>query len=569
MIKNISAICFDVGGTLKATIKNPEGNNAGVKALQFMLGNNETIEGFQQKLRLREKTYRRWCKRSLIELDEGRIWSEFLLPDYPADFVKENALTFNQMWRASRNNDMLPDAVDTIRTLKARGYRLAIISNTTSSVETPRMLAEHGITDCFETIILSCVFGRRKPHPSLFLQAARALNTPPQSCAYIGDFIARDLIGAKQAGFGEVGIINIKGYEIDAYDPDDEVEEDRITEIKPSFRIGTLSDLLDYFPSTNPSALCKDELKQPLQLYEIALSSMWSADQLMPFSDTFAEARKLGFTSFELTSKVTPSLHEQWNHNEFYISTIHDPCPSSLSYSELKENDIALSSTNEQNRRSAIDTLKRSIDLAQRLGSRSVVIHCGTVLCDQNWDTKMRRLYREGLQNTPEYSEMSEEFISDRSAHCQPHIQAVTKSLQEIITYADGSSVALALENRNRFFDIPLPDELDLFLSLCREPWFGFQFDVGHAHNLDRLGLVNQVVWIERFKSRMIGVHLHDVKGLRDHCVPGTGDVDFTRVASWIPQHALRTLEITPDASLLDIAAGLEVLHGSGCIIRI
>lgn len=568
MTKNISAICFDVGGTLKATIKNPEGNSAGVKALQSMLGNNETSEVFQQKLRLREKTYRRWCKRSLIELDERRIWSEFLLPDYPAGFVKENALTFNQLWRASRNNDMLPDAVYTIRALKERGYRLAIISNTTSSIETPHMLAENGIVECFDSVILSCVFGRRKPHPSLFLQAARDLNVLPQHCVYIGDFLARDLIGAKQAGYGEVGIINIKGYEVDEFDPDDEVEEDRITEIKPSFRIGKLSELLDYFPAPNPFAQCNDELKQPSQLYEIALSSMWSADQPMPFNNTFTEARKLGFTSFELTSKVTPSLHEQWNHNEFYISTIHDPCPSGLSYSELKEKDIALSSTNEHNRRAAIDTLKRSIDLAQHLGSRSVVIHCGTVLCDQSRDTKLRRLYREGLQNTPEYSELSEEFISERSAHCQPHIQAVTKSLQEIIPFADGSGVALALENRNRYHDIPLPDELDLFLNLCHEPWFGFQFDVGHAHNLDRLGLVNQDEWIDRFQSRMIGVHLHDVKGLRDHRVPGTGDVDFTRIASWIPQHALRTLEITPDASLLDIAAGLEVLHRSGCINR-
>lgn len=464
---------------------------------------------------------------------------------------------------------MLPDAVHTIRALKERGYKLAIISNTTSSFETPQMLAENGIVDCFETVILSCVFGRRKPHPSLFLQAARDLHVLPQHCAYIGDYLARDLIGAKQAGFGEVGIINIKGYEVDAFDPDDEVEEDRITEIKPSFRIGTLSELLDHFPMLSPAGSGEDEPNQPSQMFEIALSSMWSADQPMQFNNTFAEARKLGFTSFELTSKVSPSLYDQWNHNEFYISTVHDPCPSDLSYAQLKEKDIALSSTNEQNRRAAIDMLKRSIELAQRLGSRSVVIHCGTVLCDQSRDSKMRRLYRESLTNTPDYSELLNNFISDRSAICQPHVEAVIRSLQEIIPFADGSGVALALENRNRYHDIPLPDELDVFLSLCREPWFGFQFDVGHAHNLDRLGLVDQVEWIERFKSRMIGVHLHDVKGLRDHSVPGTGDVDFYQIASWIPQHALRTLEITPDASLQEIAAGLKVLTASGCICRI
>ena len=105
-----------------------------------------------------------------------------------------------------------------------------------------------------------------------------------------------------------------------------------------------------------------------------------------------------------------------------------------------------------------------------------------------------------------------------------------------------------------------------LFLDLCSEAWFGFQYDVGHAHNQDVLGTVPHSAWIPRFTSRMIGVHLHDVKGIEDHLVPGRGEIDFTRIAEHIPAGTLRTLEISPAATTDEIARGLEILTETGCI---
>ena len=569
MTDHIKAICFDVGGTLRATIKNRESNLDYIRNLQSFLGLEGEPTDFLSLLRKREKEYRKWCKKTLRELPETELWTRYMLPDFPHDFVWQNAITLNQLWRSSRNNQIFPDAASTIKTLAERGYKLSIVSNTTSSIEAPAMLAENGLTELFHPVILSCVVGSRKPHPSMFLQAARGMGVLPENCAYVGDNLSRDLVGAMQAGFGSVIIINMVGYQTDEYDPDDDFQMDTITETKPQHRIGRLSDLLHIFHGASAADSQETEPSQPEELYNISLSTMWSADQEMPFSETFALARKLGFTGFEFSNKVTPRLYQEWDRNKYYVSTLHDPCPSEFGYTELKIQDVSLSSLDETQRQKAVDNLKRSIDLAVRLGSRSVVVHCGSIHCDHSRDTIIREWYLQGKAGTPEYIQIQQDYIADRDQHKQPHLNQVLRSLEEMIAFARGSGISIGLENRNRYHDLPLPDEMETFLQLCDEPWFGFQYDAGHAHNLEALGMVGKGEWLRRFHHRLIGMHLHDVDGLQDHLAPGMGEVDYSSLAPYLGDGILRTLEVSPDCTLEQIAHGLEVLVDHGCVKKV
>lgn len=569
MTDHIRAICFDVGGTLRAAIKNRESNLDYIRDLQSFLGVEGEPADFLSVLRIREQEYRMWCKKTLIELPETELWTRYMLPDFPHDFVWQHAITLNQMWRSSRESRIFPDTVNTIKALAERGYKLSIVSNTTSSIDAPAMLAENSLTEYFQPVILSCVAGSRKPHPSMFLQAARGMGMLPENCAYVGDNLSRDLIGAIQAGFGSVIIINMAGYETDEYDPDDDFQPETITETRPQYRIGRLTELLNIFHGAPEASSEATEPTQPDRLYDISLSTMWSADQEMPFSETFTIARKLGFVGFEFSNKITPNLYQQWDRNKYYVATIHDPCPSEFGYTELKQQDVALSSLDETQRQKAVDSLKRSIDLAVRLGSRSVVVHCGAVHCDHSGDKILRRLYLQGKSETAEYLQVKQDYIASRNQHKQPHIAQVMRSLEAVIPFAAGSGVAIALENRNRYHDLPLPDEMETFLALCTEPWFGFQYDAGHAHNLEALGMVGKGEWLRRFHTRLIGMHLHDVKGLQDHLAPGMGEVDYSSLAPYLGDGVLRTLEVSPDCTIEQLAHGLEVLVSHGCIKKV
>lgn len=563
MPENIEAIIFDVGGTLRPSEIVDIPDLGHIRALQTFVNMNGNPQDFLQKIRQREKAYRHWAKRNLIELSEADLWSQFLLPEAPVEFIRQNAVKLNQLWRENRKKALLPDAVFTLNTLADRGYTLAVISNTTSSTETHQILESYGVTHLFKTILLSSLYGRRKPHASLFFEACRAIGVPPERCAYIGDSPSRDLIGARQAGFGAVIIINIQSYVQDDFNPDDETEPGSITEMRPDGRIGRLSELLKIFqkPAERSSAA------MPARRYfDAALSTMWGVDQPEPFTETFHQALGAGFCRFELNHKVSPELYGQFEANRFYVSTVHEPCPTPYSYEEKKIRDFAFSSLDEQRRVESVDMVKRSIDLACRLGARSVVVHPGSIVGDRSRDDRLRVLFQQGKKGSLEYEALRLEAIRHRAQEAPPFIDQTMKSLSEIVAFARGTGILLGLENRYRYYDIPLPDELDRFLAEFNEDWIGFQLDTGHAFTLDALGLVNQQEWLNRFGKKIIGVHFHDVIGITDHQIPGTGEIDFQEIGRHIPADAQKTLEVGPHASLADLRSGMEELVRNGCV---
>ena len=560
METQIRAILFDVGGTLRTTEKVEGRERAFLEEMKAFLGFTGSIDELVQKLIGGEKAYRRWCKKSLVELSEQQLWVRFMLPDQPADFIGANAVKLNQLWRNSKGKKiLLPNTIETLKELARRGYLLSIISNTTSSVEVPQLLEDNGISHLFASVILSTVYGRRKPHPSLFLDAVRDLHVHAEDCAYIGDRPSRDVVGAREAGFSKVVIIQAKG-----------LKHENLEEVpmKPDHVISNLGELLAIFPDRKGVKPLQKEYFQPDFLYDVALSTMWGIGQKTSFADTFASGRKMGFARFELNHAVSPVLFGQIDFNLYRIGNVHDPCPATLSMNELKDRDWLISSPDEECRKKGVEVNLRSIDLAVKLGAKSVIIHPGQVNGDRSMDRRLRVLFENGLKGTAEYEELKEAMVRDRQARVGVHLDAVLRSLKEIIDYTRPLKISLGLENRYRYYDIPLLDEMQLLLDLCKEPWYGFQYDVGHAQTLSQLGLDDHETWLKRYGSRIVGTHIHDVIGITDHQAPGLGEVDFAMVASHLPADAWRTLEVGPQASFDEIVNGMEVLARFGCVAK-
>ena len=567
MQRLIKAILFDIGGTLRVTNPNEGRDLARVSELMALVGIESSVDDFMARIRRGEKSYRRWCKPNYIELPEAELWSRFLLPEYPEAFIRENAVRLNQLWRESRRKYVLPDMAATMRELSQRGYKLGLISNTTSSIEGYQLLDETGLTELFSSVILSAEFGRRKPHPSLFTEAARRAGVEPGECAYVGDRPSRDLIGARQAAYGAAVIINTEGYTTDEYDPDDyDPEKDAHLEIKPDYWIRRLTELLAIFPGVHSAGAAESKTAPSYRLYDVALSTMWHVDQSVPFNETFETARKIGISRSELNHQVTPQHLAGWERDLNYISTVHDPCPAPESLEQLKENDTLVSSLDEAKRRAAVDLVKHTLDFAVALGARSVVLHSGSVQCDRSRDRQLRKLFDAGLRDADEFASLRDEMVRHRAHFAPPHLEALKKSLLELIEFSRGSGVTIGVENRYRYYDLPLPDEMEQILLLSDENHFGFQLDTGHAHALEALGVCEKNTWLTRFGSRIIGVHLHDVRGLKDHQVPGRGEVDFSLIATHLPENCQKTMEITPHATPDEIAKGLKYLETTGCI---
>jgi sugar phosphate isomerase/epimerase len=62
----------------------------------------------------------------------------------------------------------------------------------------------------------------------------------------------------------------------------------------------------------------------------------------------------------------------------------------------------------------------------------------------------------------------------------------------------------------------------------------------------------------------LIGVHLHDALGVEDHRPPGHGEIDFAMVKAYLPDEAIKIMEIRPEATGEEILEGREYLKAKG-----
>jgi putative hydrolase of the HAD superfamily len=90
------------------------------------------------------------------------------------------------------------DVPPTLRLLKERGVRLGIISNWDDRLRL--LLQRLSLYGHFETIVISCEAGWRKPARQIFERACSALNTHPEETLHVGDSYEMDFLGARAAG---------------------------------------------------------------------------------------------------------------------------------------------------------------------------------------------------------------------------------------------------------------------------------------------------------------------------------------------------------------------------------
>jgi HAD superfamily hydrolase (TIGR01509 family) len=90
-----------------------------------------------------------------------------------------------------------------LETLRARGLRVAIVSNTPWGAPGNSFrgeLARHGLTDVVDAIVFCVDVGWRKPHAAPFERALQLLGARADEAAFVGDDAVWDVSGALAAG---------------------------------------------------------------------------------------------------------------------------------------------------------------------------------------------------------------------------------------------------------------------------------------------------------------------------------------------------------------------------------
>ena len=114
-----------------------------------------------------------------------------------------------------------PSVLETLESLKKKGLKLGVVTDGVRLKAWMRLNAA-GLDGFFDTVVTFDDTGKKKPAKEPFLKACEELKVKPEECIMVGDWVERDIEGAKKLGmktclakYGQViGKKNRADYEI-------------------------------------------------------------------------------------------------------------------------------------------------------------------------------------------------------------------------------------------------------------------------------------------------------------------------------------------------------------------
>jgi sugar phosphate isomerase/epimerase len=298
-----------------------------------------------------------------------------------------------------------------------------------------------------------------------------------------------------------------------------------------------------------------------------AISTTWNSYFHSDVKEMLNEIKGIGLDTIEIgynfNSRRLKELISLINMMGIKIVSVHNfcPMPSGVRLNRFSTDYYRLSSLNERERRRAVDYTKKSIDTACLVSSQAVVIHAGTVELNKNYVRTLLNLYNEDKINSEEYREAKQRLLAARQDKIAGHLESVVRSLREILSYVKSTGVKIGLETRYYPNEIPNIEETEYLLNLFKNKGLVYWHDVGHAETNERLGIASHTEYLNKFADYMMGIHLHDIKGIDDHLAPFSGDFNFSKLDFYMmPDGLIKVIEAHPPATAQQIRESIKRL---------
>jgi sugar phosphate isomerase/epimerase len=299
----------------------------------------------------------------------------------------------------------------------------------------------------------------------------------------------------------------------------------------------------------------------------IGLSTSWNGPGTSP-QRLLEQHRSLGFRRLEAYAHFLPdelhALDAAARERDMHIGSLHAPCPVPTDTSGRRQAlGDWLASTNPSERTLAVEAHKRTIDAAVEVGAKAIVVHLGNSGAVSRQNAIFEVISRFG-RLSDEHRRLRDEAWAERERLKAPHLEAALDSMRALGEHALGSSVRLGVECRDGYHEIPSLDEFAELFRACDGLPVGYWHDAGHGAKLDYAGFIEHEELLRRYASRMVGMHVHDTRGPRDHLAPGQGETDFGMLARYLQPQTLKTLELTRTVTEPEISHALDILEPLG-----
>ena len=283
------------------------------------------------------------------------------------------------------------------------------------------------------------------------------------------------------------------------------------------------------------------------------------------------EIRELGFDHAELSHGIRisllPGIIEAVDAGEINISTLHNFCPLPIGVNQASPNLFKFTSLDRRERDNAWRYSLKTIETADRLKAKLVVLHMGSVDM-KDYTHRLIEMAEAGQHQTPKYERLCAEAIDKREQKKERHLELAGEMLGRLAAEAGERGIKLGIENREALEEIPFESDFTLFFKEFSDPTVCYWHDTGHAQIKENLGFIHHAMHLGSLTDRLAGFHIHDVQApARDHCPPGSGMIDFEALKPMVRAEHIKVYEFSPSVGVEDVRNGvahLKSIWGDG-----
>jgi sugar phosphate isomerase/epimerase len=300
----------------------------------------------------------------------------------------------------------------------------------------------------------------------------------------------------------------------------------------------------------------------------IGLSTVWTSRDAQSGEELLVPILDLGFKGVELEYRITRRLYQEAltliRRNAIQVLSIHNyfPVPDILTAEQAGGDCFSLSALDQEERERGISYTARTLESAHELETRAVVLYLGRVETPLP-KNGLQRLYPDEKWND-EGPRLLQQEVEERDRCRAPHLDALLFSVEKLIRRAEQLGVTMGIENRYYVQEMPDKEEIGIILDHFRGGPIGYWHDTGHAAVFEHLGIVRHEELLRLYSPHLIGVHLHDAAGIKNHMPPGQGEIDFAMVKKYLPDEAIKIMEICPEATGDEVLDGRAYLKAKG-----
>ena len=295
-----------------------------------------------------------------------------------------------------------------------------------------------------------------------------------------------------------------------------------------------------------------------------ALSTSWFAEPASG-DEVVDKALELGFDGLEigyrLGAALVPAIAARVGKGEIAVQSVHafGPVPEDVKAGHPELHHIA--DTDEDKRKLAVEKVLGVLESARSIGALAVVLHAGRVKeVFAPWAWVHGRIAAERARGLV-FRIRRKRMEALRAQLLPTYMDALRKSLDELLPSFSGAGVDLCLENLPSWDAIPQPDEAATLMRDYSGSALRCWYDIGHGQVMENAGKGTMAGAARDLADYIRGVHIHDVCGpAGDHQAPGMGGIDFASVSFFAGPQYIRVFEPAAGIPPQDLASGLALL---------